>query len=102
MVKTIAPGHWESITPEAARNGDRIDFLDAETAKRRMGVRRVRRSVYSTGSFSVCSRRRTELPIIYADFLLDYKLATLPLNKRRIRTNPCSYHNTATVSQSMH
>ena len=26
MVKTIAPGHWESITPEAARNGDRIDF----------------------------------------------------------------------------
>jgi hypothetical protein len=78
MVKTIAPGHWESITPEAARNGDRIDYLDAETAKRRMGVRRVRRSVYSTGSFSVCSRRRTELPIIYADFLPDYKLATLP------------------------
>jgi hypothetical protein len=29
----LAPGHWESITPEAARNGDRIDFLDAETAK---------------------------------------------------------------------
>ena len=32
MVKTN-PGHWESITPEAARNGDRIDFLDAETAE---------------------------------------------------------------------
>jgi hypothetical protein len=38
----------------------------------------VRRSVYCTASFSVCSRRRTELPIIYADFRLDYKLATLP------------------------
>ena len=35
-------------------------------------------SVYCTTSFSVCSRRRTELPIIYADFRLDYKLATLP------------------------
>jgi hypothetical protein len=40
-------------------------------------VRRVRRSVYCTASFSVCSRCRTELPIIYADFRLDYKLATL-------------------------
>src|ERR1700722_5359610 len=40
--------------------------------------RRVRRSVYCTASFSVCSLRRTELPIIYADFRLDYKLATLP------------------------
>ena len=39
----------------------------------------MRRSVYCTASFSVCSRRRTELPIIYADFRLDYKLATLPL-----------------------
>jgi hypothetical protein len=39
----------------------------------------VRRSVYCTASFSVCSLRRTELPIIYADFRLDYKLATLPL-----------------------
>jgi hypothetical protein len=38
----------------------------------------VRRSVYCTASFSICSRRRTELPIIYADFRLDYKLATLP------------------------
>src|SRR5580692_6350270 len=43
-----------------------------------MGVRRVRRAVYCTALFSVCSRRRTELPIIYADFRLDYKLATLP------------------------
>jgi hypothetical protein len=42
----------------------------------------VRRSVYCTASFSVCSRRRTELPIIYADFRLDYKLATLPFLKR--------------------
>jgi hypothetical protein len=39
----------------------------------------VRRSVYCTASFSGCSRRRTELPIIYADFRLDYKLATLPV-----------------------
>ena len=38
----------------------------------------MRRSAYCTVSFSVCSRRRTELPIIYADFRLDYKLATLP------------------------
>ena len=38
----------------------------------------MRRSVYCTASFLVCSRRRTELPIIYADFRLDYKLATLP------------------------
>jgi hypothetical protein len=38
----------------------------------------VRRSVYCTASFSVCSRRRTELPIIYANFRLNYKLATLP------------------------
>ena len=38
----------------------------------------MRRSVYCIASFSVCSRRRTELPIIYADLRLDYKLATLP------------------------
>jgi conjugative relaxase-like TrwC/TraI family protein len=31
--KQLAPGRWEAITPEAARNGDRIDFLDLETAK---------------------------------------------------------------------
>jgi hypothetical protein len=31
--KQLAPGRWEAITPEAARNGDAIDFLDAETAK---------------------------------------------------------------------
>jgi hypothetical protein len=43
-----------------------------------------------TASFSVCSRRRTELPIIYADFRLDYKFATLP-NCRlesKLHTNP--------------
>jgi hypothetical protein len=44
----------------------------------------VRRSVYCTASFSVCSRRRTELPIIYADFRLDYKLATLPLESKKM------------------
>jgi hypothetical protein len=32
-----------------------------------------------TASFSLFSRRPTKLPIIYADFRLDYKLATLPL-----------------------
>ena len=29
-------------------------------------------------SFSICSLRRTKLPIIYPEFRLDYKLATLP------------------------
>jgi hypothetical protein len=43
----------------------------------------VRRSVYCTASFSVCSSRRTELPIIYADFRLDYKLKTLPFGGDR-------------------
>ena len=31
--KQLTPGRWEAITPETARNGDRVDFLDAETAK---------------------------------------------------------------------
>jgi conjugative relaxase-like TrwC/TraI family protein len=31
--KQLSTGRWEAITPEAARNGDRIDFLDVETAK---------------------------------------------------------------------
>jgi transposase len=35
-------------------------------------------SVYCTTSFSVYSRRRTELPIIYPDLRLDYKVATHP------------------------
>ena len=49
------------------------------TAKaKRPGVRRVRGSVYFTASFSVFSRRRAKLPIIYPDIRLDYKLATLP------------------------
>ena len=43
----------------------------------------MRRSVYCTASFSVCSRRQIELPIIYADFRLDYKLATLPRGQLR-------------------
>ena len=35
-------------------------------------------SVYCTTSFSVCSRRRTKMPIIYPDLRLDYKVATHP------------------------
>jgi conjugative relaxase-like TrwC/TraI family protein len=31
--KQMGPGRWEAITPEAARNGDRIGFLDPERAK---------------------------------------------------------------------
>jgi hypothetical protein len=38
----------------------------------------VRRSVYRTASFSVCSRRRTKFPIIYTDLRLDFKVATHP------------------------
>ena len=41
-------------------------------------------AVYCTASFSVCSRRRTELPIIYADFRLDYKFATRPMGKQDV------------------
>jgi hypothetical protein len=36
-------------------------------------------SVYCTTSFSVCSRRRTKMPIIYPELRLDYKVATHPL-----------------------
>ena len=39
----------------------------------------MRGSVYFTASFSVFSRRRAKLPIIYPDIRLDYKLATLPI-----------------------
>jgi hypothetical protein len=35
-------------------------------------------SVYCTTSFSVCSRRRTKMPIIYPSLRLDYKVATHP------------------------
>ena len=35
-------------------------------------------SGYCTTSFSVCSRRRTKMSIIYPDLRLDYKVATLP------------------------
>jgi hypothetical protein len=48
-------------------------------------VRRVRRSVCCTTSFSVCSLRPTKLPIIYPDLRLDYKVATHPLGFRRSR-----------------
>ena len=43
------------------------------------GVRRVRRSVYCTASFSICSLRRAKLPIIYPGLWLDYKVATHPV-----------------------
>gem|GEM_PF-5040933 len=38
----------------------------------------MRRSVYSTTSFSVCSLRRAKFPIIYPDLRLNYKVATHP------------------------
>jgi len=38
----------------------------------------VRRLVYCTASFSICSLRRAKFPIIYPVIRLDYKLATLP------------------------
>ena len=38
----------------------------------------MRRSIYCSASVSVSSRRRTELPIIYPDLWLDYKVATHP------------------------
>ena len=42
----------------------------------------MRRSVYCTATFSVCSLRRAKFPIIYPDIRLDYnyKLATLPFS----------------------
>jgi len=46
---------------------------------KRAGARRVRRSVYCTASFSVCSLRRAKFPIIYPDLRLDCKVATHPL-----------------------
>ena len=36
----------------------------------------MRRPVYCTASFSVCSLRRAKFPIIYPDLQLDYKVAT--------------------------
>src|SRR5271166_4283781 len=42
------------------------------------GVRRVRRWVYCTTSFSVCSLRGAKFPIIYLDLWLGYKVATHP------------------------
>jgi hypothetical protein len=43
---------------------------------KRAGVRQMRRSVYCTNSFSICSLRRANFPIIYSVFWLDYKVAT--------------------------
>ena len=54
----------------------RSDSYDSKA--RRTGVLRVRRSVYCTASFPVCSLRRIELPIIYPDLWLDFKVATHP------------------------
>ena len=60
-----------------ARSPVTKQFICSAKAKR-MEVRRVRRSVYCTASFSVCSRRRTKFPLIYPDLRLDYKVATHP------------------------
>jgi transposase, IS6 family len=49
-----------------------------EAIHKRAAVRRVRRSVYCTASFSVCSRHQTKLPIIYPNLRLNYKVATHP------------------------
>ena len=38
----------------------------------------MRRSVYCTASFSICSLRRAKFPIIYPVLWLDYKVATHP------------------------
>jgi hypothetical protein len=60
----------------------------------RAGVRRERRSVYCTNSFSVCSLRRAKFPIIYPDFQLDYKVATHPfllVSAKHSRGGPFSY-----------
>ena len=38
----------------------------------------MRRLVYCTASFSICSLRRAKFPIIYPVLWLDYKVATHP------------------------
>ena len=48
---------------------------------KRAGVRQMRRSVYCTNSFSICSLRRANFPIIYSVLWLDYKVATHPSAK---------------------
>jgi hypothetical protein len=46
-----------------------------------MKTKRAAVSVFCTTSFSVCSRRRTKMPIIiYPDLRLDYKVATHPFS----------------------
>ena len=62
-------------------------------------------SVYCTTSFSVCSRRRTKMPIIYPDFRFDYKVATHPNNARKSTAilQKCELHNaveTAIIAKS--
>jgi len=52
-----------------------------EAIHRSAKAKRAAVSVYCTTSFSVCSRRRTKMPIIYPDLRLDYKLATHPCRK---------------------
>ena len=46
-------------------------------------------SVYCTTSFSVYSRRRTKMPIIYPDLRLDYKVATHPSGAHWCRYGRC-------------
>jgi hypothetical protein len=46
--------------------------------------------VYCSTSFSICSRRRTKMPIIYPDLRLDYKVATHPISCARLMQAPPS------------
>ena len=74
----------------------------------------MRRSVYCTASFSICSLRRTKVLIIYPEFPLDYKLATLPekmlqyrcdlqLNRGAVRRlSPQAPESNVTKSRNLH
>src|SRR6476620_13212 len=64
-----------------ARSPVTKQFICSAKAKR-LEVRRARKSVCSTASFSVCSLQRAKIPIIYPDLRLDYKVATLPPGAR--------------------
>jgi hypothetical protein len=45
----------------------------------------VRRLVYCTASFSICSLRRAKFPIIYPVPWLDYKVVTHPFHDANLR-----------------
>jgi hypothetical protein len=49
----------------------------------------MRRSVYCTALFSVCSLRRAKFPIIYPDLGFDYKVATHPKFLQVCCWHPC-------------